>query len=391
MSEIKGRMDPSGALRVLTITPFYPTAGDDARGCFVAEPLVWTERLGIRNEILAVTPMYRKVPRVRTPILPTRWIPFFSFPSGWGLASAGAFLYARLLPLLRRRHAEDSIDLVHAHAALPCGHAATLLQRELGIPFVVTVHGLDAFSTLQVRGRRGRWCRRVSRMVYNSAKRVICVSRHVGDEVWSGAPAAQTTVIYNGVDTGVFSPPQNAPGETIILSVGNLIPTKGHEVLLRSVAGLRGRKLTPELQIIGDGPELPRLQKLTVELGITAQVRFLGRQSRRQVASAMQACTIFALPSRYEGLGCAYLEAMACAKPIVGCRGQGIEEVIQPGVNGMLVDEGGSELPDVLELLLRDSRARERMGELARRTILDSLTLQHQAVKLASVYGETID
>jgi glycosyltransferase involved in cell wall biosynthesis len=96
---------------------------------------------------------------------------------------------------------------------------------------------------------------------------------------------------------------------------------------------------------------------------------------------------MFALPSSYEGLGCVYLEAMACAKPVIGCRGQGIEEVIEHGKSGMLVTpENEQELTDAMETILRDKELCQRMGKNALAIILDRLTLAHQAQKLAEVY-----
>jgi glycosyltransferase involved in cell wall biosynthesis len=105
----------------------------------------------------------------------------------------------------------------------------------------------------------------------------------------------------------------------------------------------------------------------------------------------MQNCAVFALPSRYEGLGCVYLEAMACAKPVIGCAGQGINEVIQDGQNGMLVPAGDeSALSDRLLTLLQNAGMRSRLGIAARQTVLQSYTLDHQAGRLADIYRECL-
>jgi len=111
-------------LHVLTLTPFYPVQGDDAQGCFVAEPLPWLEQLGVTNTVRAVRPFYRRGAASGT-AFPAQWVSFFSFPGGWGLSSAGAFLFASLLPEIRRLHDSHPLDLIHAHSALPCGHAAS--------------------------------------------------------------------------------------------------------------------------------------------------------------------------------------------------------------------------------------------------------------------------
>jgi glycosyltransferase involved in cell wall biosynthesis len=267
-----------------------------------------------------------------------------------------------------------------------------LLSSELGIPYVVSVHGLDAFSTEQVRGKAGEWCRRISQRVYRSSRRVICISERVREQVLEGTGSTcRTSVVYNGVDPEFFWPSKEVSSNgAVVLSVGNLIPIKGHEVLIRAVASLAAEFSAVSLEIIGDGAERSRLEALTQQLGIVERVRFLGRQSRAQVADAMRRCAVFALPSRYEGLGCVYLEAMSAGKPVIGCRGQGIAELIQQASNGFLVGaDNERELALVLGMLLRDKTRSLNLGAAARDTILERFTLEHQAESLSRIYRES--
>jgi len=379
-------------MRVLTLTPFYPTASDDANGCFVAEPLRQLEDFGVASSVVAVQPLHRAKEESNAIAPIATWVRYPSIPSGIGLASAGAFLYASLISQIRKLHRSQPIDLIHAHAALPCGHAAVLLSRELRIPYVVSVHGLDAFFDNQVRGFAGAWCKRVAQFVYRSASRVICisdkVSRQVGD---SAAVAANTRVIYNSVDTKTFCPASSDSLPHTILSVGNLIPIKGHELLLRALGCVLPRYPYISCEIIGDGSEHQRLARLAHECNLADKVRFLGRQSRKQVADAMRRCVLFALPSRYEALGCVYLEAMSTEKPVIGCRGQGIDEIIRHGSNGWLVEPDNlQELISALSTLLENLQLRRQIGEAARRTVIQGLTSAHQAIQLAALYRECV-
>jgi len=383
-------------LHVLTLTPFYPSEHDDAAGCFVAEPLEWLAKVGVVNTVFAVQPFYREKLRARDSGVPAQWLRYFSLPGGVGLPTAGAFLFARIVGQVRELQRAQRIDLIHAHGPLPCGHAAMLLSSELGLPYVVSVHGLDAFSTEQVKGRAGEWCRRISQRVYRSSRRAACVSEHVREKVLEGTgPACRTSVVYNGVDPESFSPGVEVGGgpsstSPVVLSVGNLIPIKGHDLLIRAVAGLASEFPALSLEIIGDGAERSRLEVLTGQLKIADRVRFLGRQSRQAVAEAMRRCTVFALPSRYEGLGCVYLEAMCVGKPVIGCRGQGIAEIIQHGSNGFLVGpDNEKELTLALGMLLRDEPLRRSLGAAARDTILERLTLAQQAESLVRIYRES--
>ena len=379
------------AIHVLTLTPFYPVQDDDAQGCFIAEPLSWIEQLGITNTVLAVQPFYRGFARANNSAFPAHWSHFFALPGNLGLPSAGAFLYASILPKVRRLHQTKPVHMIHAHGAMPCGHAAALLSRELGIPFVITVHGLDAFSIDQVNGYTRQWRRRMSEWVYRRAWRVVCISERVCDQVTQGASQVRATVVYNSADTKMFSPTSDSVSPDTILSVGNLIPIKGHELLLRAVAAICSDFPDLSCELIGDGSERSHLTAVAAKLNLVGRVRFLGRQSRKQVADTMRRCTVFALPSRYEGLGCVYLEAMCAGKPVIACRGQGIEEVIEHGINGWLVGTNDlEELKDALSRLLQNVQLRRQIGEAAHRTIMQGFTLAHQANQLAQLYRECL-
>ncbi len=375
-------------LHVLTLTPFYPTLRDDANGCFVAEPLAVLAEAGARNSVLYAQPFYRAHEQINAAAPAANFQRYFAYPGGVGLASAGAFLFARILSQIRSLHRTRQIDVIHAHGPLPCGHAAMLVSRELKIPYVVSVHGLDAYSTEQVHGRPGVWCRRISARIFRSAAKVICVSEHVRERVLAGAGDARTSVMYNGVDPEIFSPSAEK-GSGAILSVGNLIPTKGHELLLRAVGAVREAHPDVTLDIVGEGAERSRLMSLSRDLGIGDRVRFLGRLPRREVAHRMSHCILFALPSRYEGLGCVYLEAMSAAKVAIGCHGQGIGEVIRHGSNGWLIDPDNVEqLTAALKTSLGNAALREFIGSQARQTMLNGFTLKHQAGELLRVYRE---
>ena len=384
---------------VLTITPFYPRIGNESAGCFIAEPLGEMIRAGLRSTVFAVEPVYRPASAVSSSAPEANWYRYTSLPSGLGLASAGIGLFWRLRRPVAAVHGGSPIDVIHAHGALPCGHAASLLSQRLNIPYIVSVHGLDAFSTGQVHGPAGGWCERVSRRVFQGARRVIGVSQRVCQEVEKGmgpslAPSHEagigqtSSVVYNGVDAALFAPgPESC--NPVLLTVGNLISSKGHELVVRALAALKPQFPALTWEVIGDGPELDRLRHLAVEFGVLGSIRFLGRRGRQAVAEAYSRCTVFVLPSRSEGLGCVYLEAMASGKTAVGCFGQGIEEVIRHGENGWLIPPDGlAGLIEALRMLLGAADLRMPMGSAARETILHGFTLQHQAARLMAIYRE---
>ena len=373
------------SFHVLTLAPFYPSLEDPAQGCFVAEPLEWTERLAIRNQVIAAQPFYRGARLATESKIPAHWESYFALPGKLGLVGAGEFLASRLKSQLSQLKREGRLDLIHAHSALPCGHAAQALAKEFGIPFVVTVHGLDAFFLRQT-GTCGKWCSRICRRVYQSASAVICISeavRHAVEEFVS----ARTEVVYNGVDENLFRPAAETESRAI-LSVGNLIPVKGHALLLKAFHRIAHEFPGCTVDIIGDGLERSNLQRLAANLGIASRVFFLGRKSRAEVAAAMRRCSLFALTSEYEGLGCVYLEAMASGTPVIACQGQGIAEIIQHEKNGLLVPPRDQPaVTESLRMLLANPDFRRRLGSAARGCILERHTFAHQARQLAAIYS----
>jgi teichuronic acid biosynthesis glycosyltransferase TuaC len=376
-------------LHVLTLTPFYPSDGDEVSGCFVAETLQRLESCGVASSVIAVDSIYHPS-RTTSRESPAHWIRYPQLPGNFGLSSAGKFLSAVLSRKVRDLHRRLPIHVIHAHAALPCGHAAALLSRRFGIPFVVTIHGLDVFNCCFQNGIAAAWRRTSSLKVYENANKVICISGKVQQLLRNGmAVAVASEVVYNGTDPSVFTPAA-APEQTpTILIVGNLLAGKGHELVLKAFARVKDAYPTLQCRVIGDGADRDRFARLAKDLGIGDRVRFLGRRSRAEVAEAMRSCTLFALPSRYEGLGCVYLEAMASGKPVIACQGQGIDEIIRHGSNGWLIPvDGLEELVQALQALLVNAELRARIGQAARQTILDRLTLAYQVESLIRIYEE---
>jgi teichuronic acid biosynthesis glycosyltransferase TuaC len=380
-------------LHVLTLTPFFPSSENEVSGCFVAEPIKQLKQSGVESSVIAVSPIHhpRKQPSSSAA---AEWVRYPQVPGNLGLSGAGKLLYQRLLPKVRKLHRVKPIDVIHAHAALPCGHAAALLSRRLGIPFVVTVHGLDVFHTCFLGGIPVAWRRKASVEVYRAARTVVCISGKVQEILKTGVPSeTRSAIVYNGVNPILFSPDSHDTGslDPEILVVGNLLRSKGHEFVLKALANLRPSFPRLRCRIIGEGPERARFEALVRDLGILQQVRFVGRQSRSEVAQAMRRCSVFVLPSRNEGLGCVYLEAMSCGKPVIGCRGQGIEEVIEHGKNGWIIPPDGlEELVEGLAALLSSTETCVRIGFAARQTILEKFTLSHQAEHLATIYSQAV-
>jgi glycosyltransferase involved in cell wall biosynthesis len=158
--------------------------------------------------------------------------------------------------------------------------------------------------------------------------------------------------------------------EPVLLAVAHLYPRKSIADLLRALALLPPRWRHVPLHVVGLGPEWERLQALTDRLGLRPRVTFLGHVSRARLAAEYRGCALFCLPSRQEGFGIVYLEAMAAGRAIVACRAAAVPEIVEDGVTGLLTRPGDpTSLAGALTELLDDPARRARLGEAGRERV----------------------
>lgn len=167
--------------------------------------------------------------------------------------------------------------------------------------------------------------------------------------------------------------PQGYPQGRVILTVGRWIKAeryKGMDTLITALPKLLTR--WPELQLlaVGEGDDRPWLEDLAEQNGVNRHVHFLNGLSYAELAACYTACEIFALPSKGEGFGLVYLEAMARGKPVIGGAHGGAPEVIEDGVTGYLVPHGDAgQLATSIETLLADPELAQKMGARGRQRV----------------------
>jgi len=173
---------------------------------------------------------------------------------------------------------------------------------------------------------------------------------------------------------GAAAPPLPPPGfprtGRIVLTVGRWDPAERYKGADNLIAALpRVLKSAPDvsLVLVGDGDDRPRLEQIARDLGVSEHAYFLYGLAPEQLFACYANCDVFALPSRGEGFGLVFLEAMALAKPVVGGAHGGIPDIVEDGVTGLLVPHGNIErLAEALETILSNpTRARE-MGARGR-------------------------
>jgi glycosyltransferase involved in cell wall biosynthesis len=229
----------------------------------------------------------------------------------------------------------------------------------------------------------------------------VAVSRAIQKQVVDErrVPRRKTRTIHYGIDLGLFRPKRNtglrrrlglAGGDIALGTVARFTHQKGHAFLLDAAPAVL--KAFPRVHFIfaGDGPLRGMLQARAEQLGLRDRVHFLG--FRTDVPDMLNAFDAFVLPSLYEGLPNAVLEAMACGLPVVATRVDGTPEAVVHGKSGLLVDPADSrQLADALIRLLSNARLRGRLGRSARKRIETCFGLDKQIGEFLELYRLDMD
>ena len=270
---------------------------------------------------------------------------------------------------LRRFCDGSEYDAVYAiHAAANLLDFARVTAQRAHKPLIVHYRGYNIFEEYNKEPKvLFSDPEKVREKVVKASALSIGVSRKTSEIITARFPDARTATVYNGVDTDEFSPSDNAvSSEKIhILCVANLIPIKGHIYLFNAVKEISQKHPNLRLvtDIVGRGSYEEYLKQYVREHQIP-NVLFHGYVQHDEVARWMQSADIFTLPSVYESFGNVVLESMACRKPVLIFSGQGVDELIEDGVSGMIADKGDqADYTAKLEALLTDEALRKRIAQ----------------------------
>lgn len=386
-------------MRLLIVSHLYPYPGVD-RHKFVHDQAVALRELGVDVRVVSPTPYIPRVlrldqrlrrrggkpPRALRDGIVADYPRFLQPPRRILFERVGDLAYRRVraLPWI----VPGAFDLIHAHQALPDGAIAQRLSRDLGIPYVVTVHGADVHVGLRQGGRVAARTRAVLR----EAAAVIAVSPTLARKLAAFVILDHLSVAENGGPGGAprAEPADLLNGRRYVLLAGRLVPGKGHEDVLRAAARLRVAFPDVQYVIAGEGPLGSRLKALSASLGLDDRVHFVGRVDHGRLLRIMRGAALLALPSAPEGFGLVHLEAMTQGTPVIGCLGQGPADFIESGVSGYLVPTGDTDaLTAVMAQVLADPVAAAAVGE-AGRAVAGSFTWERNARLVNDIYRQVI-
>jgi D-inositol-3-phosphate glycosyltransferase len=320
--------------------------------------------------------------------------------------------FSRFVTRFARRQ-EALYDIVHANFFMS-GMVAQHLKQALGIPFVITFHALghvrrlaqgaaDAFPPARMR---------IESMLMRHADRIIaeCAQDRQDMESLYGAVPGRIAVAPCGFDPEELWPVERGAARErlgllgdkyIVLQLGRMVPRKGVDTVIQGVARLRARYgVEAELLVVGgdfdrpqgrDGPEMARLRALASQLGISAHVRFTGQKPRAELRDYYSAADVFVTTPWYEPFGITPVEAMACARPVIGSEVGGIKSTVVDGSTGFLIpSRDPAALAERLVTLQRDPARARAMGEAGLRRAYQHYTWRIVAQQAAAIYAAVL-
>lgn len=312
----------------------------------------------------------------------------------------------RTLDTLIRRH---QVDVVQTHLLRSSDFLVLLLRYTTPLRAVFwTFHNVRfQLTPSHVSGQR--WLlgpkRLAHRLLYRLGSRWVSGFIVVSDDIVEameevfGPVRDKVTVIHNGVDMSRYRGPADAvlvksqlglgPDARLIITVGRLVEQKGHRFLIDACGPVFSLCPDIHLIIVGDGELRGALERQVAQLGLVRRCHFLG--IRKDLPDLLAAADLFVLPSLWEGLSMALLEAMAAAKPIVATAISGTAQAMIPGETGLVVSAGDSQaLAGAIVQLLSDPARARALGQAARQRVETAFSAQKQAAKHLALYRRSL-
>jgi glycosyltransferase involved in cell wall biosynthesis len=391
------------------LTSSYPKFPGDVTAPFIEAIAHAVARRGHQVDVvLPYHPELRRAPDEPVGFFPYRYAPRDAW-SLWGYARSmeadvrvrrAAYLLAPLAALALRARVRERLlarryDVVHAHWVVPNAALVTDMLAAHGVPLVVSLHGSDVFLAERLRPARA-----LARAALEAAGAVTACSGDLRRRALAlGARAERTRTVPYGVDPDVFTPGADAADirrrlgvaddAFFVLALGRLVEKKGFADLVEAAA----RVQTLRVVIAGEGDLRPRLEALARER--RAPVSLPGNLERATLARALAAADAVAVPSvvdsagNVDGLPNALLEALAAGRPVVATRVAGIPDVVEDGVNGLLVPaRDPAALAAALERLRNEPDTRARLAIAARATAQERLTWSAAAQAFEECYAQ---
>lgn len=279
---------------------------------------------------------------------------------------------------------EGKVDVIHAQSSLWGGISAAYVAKKYNIPLIITEHS----SVKRGQYVRESYYKRIINS-YKSADAIIAVGNGLKKEIEELTNRKDIKVIGNLVDLSLFDirDIKREGDEFIFFSVAFLEGEKGLDTLIKAFSKkFKNEKV--RLVIGGDGSQREWLEGIAKSEGIEKQVTFTGALSREEVASWMNKCDAFVLPSRYETFGVVYIEALASGKPVIGTFNGGAEDIVNKEVGILVNIDNIKELSDAMDYIRKNNK--EYKSYKLRKYCTEKFSANVIVKKIINVYKEVI-
>lgn len=284
------------------------------------------------------------------------------------------------------------IDILHTHG-YKTDVLGLLATFRTDCKIITTPHGWSTNAGVKLKIYET-----LDRVAYLFFDAIVPLSEDLYDGLQSfSSLRSKVRLIPNGIDLSEIDEVSNIAhdicrwkndGCFVIGYIGQLIPRKGVDILLKAVAELESTNW--RLAIVGDGHAQAELSRLARDSGLGDRVSFYG--FRRDRLSFLKGCDIFVLPSRLEGVPRCVMEAMACNVPIVASDIPGCRDLVKHGTTGLLFrPDCADELREMVMRLLSDGALRAQLASSARRTVEEEWSAATMAKRYLALYGELIN
>ena len=313
---------------------------------------------------------------------------------GLNLAFKPFFSEYPIVPCLGKMIGKEKPDILHAHSHLfLTTYSAVKTAKNLGIPSVVTIHGVLAKRDLLTNFLQYSYLYTLALQIFKKSTISICLTRSDAEQIASfGCPPERIRIVPNPVDTELFKPRSEIEEENLIVWVGRFVPEKGLKYLIEAARIVANFNKKAKFLLVGWGPLRSSLNNLIRILNLDDIVSIIGPIEHEKIAKIIARGSIFAFPSLKEGMPKGILEAMSMGKAIVASNIFGLSEIIENNFNGLLVQPRNAKtLASKIITLLDDKALRNRLGRNARETVLKRFTWKSILNQLDEVYEEAIE
>ncbi len=317
----------------------------------------------------------------------------------------------------------ENLDIIHSHATR--GISTVFMKKKLATPIIGQIHGTT--YSLKERSDEGNFLTRKDRIrtmaqvwtaifrqksMWSRLDRIFAVSKSISRSLikYYSIDPNKIRVLYNAVDPNRFMPQNRNTirklrnqlllgDDPIILFVGSFRPIKGIHILLTAMKRILSKNPNVKLILIGGLPQFMQsqssyymyLRQCTINLRISDSVRFLNKVPHSKLPTFYSMADLVIMPSLYESFGKVAVEAMACETPVIASKVGGLPEIIDNGIDGVLINVGSAEmLSMIVNKLLDNYNEAKKMGQRGRVKVLTKFTWEKIAERSLEYYNDLL-